>query len=328
MSSNTINAAIMILTQNNIQRKVYLKTTLYFLFKNFNEVYKYPIIILHEGDYKERDIEEIMKSIRGNENKNLIKFKKIEKQHFSVPEHINLDKLSKSVNTQIVPYWRNIKYRTMCNFWLQHFTKYCSEYEYVMRLDDDSFIEEPLINDLFKICKDSDANYMSNIAHIDCGICNYGMKELFTEIFPDKKDNLHKLFVDADLKNNMEVYNKFKNLYKIINETDYDESNTTISMPIIYYNNFFITKVSFWEQQAVKDVIKKIDETGNIFYYRYGDAPLQTLIISLFSADKIIRTVFKYSKRLQRECFIDLDNNIHSYMPGDYDKTSCIFDKK
>ena len=42
----TINAAILILTQNTIERKVYLKTSLYFLFKNFNHIYKYPIIIL------------------------------------------------------------------------------------------------------------------------------------------------------------------------------------------------------------------------------------------------------------------------------------------
>ena len=84
--------------------------------------------------------------------------------------------------------------------------EYIEEYDYVMRLDDDSFIEEPLIDDLFKICKDSDANYMSNIVHIDCGICNYGMKELFTQIFPDKKENIDKLFINADLKNNLEVY--------------------------------------------------------------------------------------------------------------------------
>jgi hypothetical protein len=42
---------IFILTQNTVERKVYLKTSLYFLFRNFNAKYKYPIIILHEGDY-------------------------------------------------------------------------------------------------------------------------------------------------------------------------------------------------------------------------------------------------------------------------------------
>ena len=61
----SLNAAIMILTQNTIERKVYLKTTLYFLFKNYNHKYRYPIIILHEGDYNDRDIKDIIQRIRG-----------------------------------------------------------------------------------------------------------------------------------------------------------------------------------------------------------------------------------------------------------------------
>ena len=31
---------------------------------------------------------------------------------------------------------------------------------------------------------------------------------------------------------------------------------------------------------------------------------------------------------MQRECFIDLNNNINQYMPKDYINTTCIFDKK
>ena len=99
-------------------------------------------------------------------------------------------------------------------------------------------------------------------------------------------------------------------------------------MPIMYYNNFFITNTSFWKRNDVKDTINHINKSGNIFYYRYGDAPLQTIIISLFESDKIVRTVFKYSKRMQRECFIDLNNNINQYMPKDYINSTCIFDKK
>ena len=45
------NAAIFYLTQNTPVRKTYLKTSLYFMFKNFNAEHKYPVIILHEGDF-------------------------------------------------------------------------------------------------------------------------------------------------------------------------------------------------------------------------------------------------------------------------------------
>ena len=65
------------------------------MFKNFNHIYKYPIIILHEGDYKERDIEEILGGIRG-EYKKLISFKIIDKEDFELPNHIDKNKLQKS----------------------------------------------------------------------------------------------------------------------------------------------------------------------------------------------------------------------------------------
>jgi len=323
------NAAILILTQNTIERKIYLKTTLYFLFKNFNNNYKYPIIILHEGDYMERDKIEIISGIRGN-CKDLIKFKEIDKNDFEIPQHIDNNKLERVVNTKIVPYWRNIKYRLMCNFWIKHFTKYTENYDYIMRLDDDSIIEEPIMIDLFKLLKEKNNIYMSNIIHIDCGICNFEMKELFEKIIPNiDKNKLDKLFIKADINNTKEMYKKIKELYYIINDKEYDKEGSkekiTINMPKMFYNNFFITDVNFWKRKEVIDIINKIDNSGNIFYYRYGDAPIQTLIVSLLESEKIATVIFRYSKKLQRECFIDLDNNIHSYMPNDYEHSSSIF---
>ena len=324
---SSVKGVILILTQNTIERKIYLKTTLYFLFRNFNKKFKYPIIILHEGDYTNRDIQEILEGIRGD-NKNLITFKKVDDNDFKIPDNIDIIKLNKSVNLQLVPYWRTVKYRLMCNFWINHFTKYVLDYDYVMRLDDDSIIEEPINNDLFELLVKEKKIYMSNIVHVDCGFCNYKMKELFQEILPEKKEELDKLFINAEIKKDHEIFNKFKELYKIINNTEYTLDKINIDMPFMFYNNFFITDVKFWNRDSVKDILNKINITGNIFYYRYGDAPIHTLIVSLLESDKTLRTIFKYSKKLQRECFIDLDNNIHKYMPSDYDISTCIMEKK
>jgi hypothetical protein len=51
-------------------------------------------------------------------------------------------------------------------------------YDYVMRLDDDSIIEET-IPDIFNWMKDKNLIYSSNLLHVDCGICCYGMKDFF-----------------------------------------------------------------------------------------------------------------------------------------------------
>ena len=306
-------SAIHILTQNTIERKIYLKTTLYFLFKNFNAKYKYPVIILHEGDYDNIAINEISTSIR-KDCRYLIEFKKIDSSDFEIPKYIDEDKMNRCIKSVPVPYWRNKNYRLMCNFWINNFIKYCDNYDYIMRIDDDSIIEEPICVDIFKIIEEKNFNYMSNIIHVDCSICNYGMKSFFEKIMPDKIDKIGDLFK--------------KKLYFALNLEDYKNTSINMAMPIMYYNNFSVIRTSVWKSSEIKEIINKINENGNIFYCRWGDAPLQTIIMTLYDKDKLSKLEFKYSKRLQRESFKDDEGNYHSYMPGNYSENSCISKNK
>lgn len=317
------NAAIFYLTQNTVERKIYLKTSLYFTFKYFNDKYKYPIIILHEGDYDQKSQDEILLGIRV-EYRDCVTFRAIDPYDFILPDHIDKNKVANCINLKVVPYWRNLQYRLMCRWWLIHFPKYSSGYDYIMRLDDDSFIEEPL-PDLFNWMNDNKLIYTSNILNIDCGICCYGMREFFENKYPDKKDALSKFFIESELPSKTHKLFKFRSLLSITNNgTDIDEK-IKVSMPLIFYNNFFVTKTSFWQRDDVKKLINEIDKNGSIFYYRWGDAPIQTIILKLLANDdEIKQSVFKYSKRLQREAFIDEDGKLHSFMPQLYTESSCI----
>ena len=108
-----------------------------------------------------------------------------------------------------------------------------------------------------------------------------------------------------------------------------NENNIPLEQPIIYYNNFFITKTDFWQREDVKTITDKIDKNGSIFYFRWGDAPLQTLLVKLYAKeDEIKQCKFQYSKRLQRESFKDDDGLYQSYMPLLYSETSCMTDQK
>ena len=318
-----IKGAIFILTQNTIERKVYLKTSLYFLFKNFNAKYKYPVIILHEGDYTEDAKKEIIAGVRG-ECRNLLKFLQIDEEDFRIPSHIDIDKMNSIIDLSVVPYWRNQKYRSMCYFWIKNFSKYTKDYNYVMRLDDDSIIEEPIKYDLFEMMSDKDYIYISNIIHLDCSLCNYGMKDFFLKHYASEKDKINELFMDHTLNNNNEYFNKFKRLHKALNNKDYEGASIELNMPFMYYNNFNIINVDVWNKPEIQDIINKIDEQGYIFYCRWGDAPLQTIILSLYDSNRITKVNFKYSKRLQRESFKDDEGNLHSFMPNDYDNNSCV----
>jgi hypothetical protein len=318
-----IKGAIFILTQNTIERKVYLKTSLYFLFKNFNAKYKYPVIILHEGDYTEDAKKEIIAGIR-SECRNLLTFKQIDEEDFRIPSHIDIDKMNSIIDLRVVPYWRNQKYRSMCYFWMKNFSKYTKDYSYVMRLDDDSIIEEPIKYDLFEMMSDKDYIYISNIIHLDCSLCNYGMKDFFLKHYASEKDKINELFMDHTLNSNNEYFNKFKSLHKALNNEDYEGVSIELNMPFMYYNNFNIINVDVWNKPEIQDIVNKIDEQGYIFYCRWGDAPLQTIILSLYDNTRITKVNFKYSKRLQREAFKDDEGKLHSFMPGDYDNSSCV----
>ena len=92
----------------------------------------------------------------------------------------------------------------------------------------------------------------------------------------------------------------------------------------MYYNNFNIIDVDIWNKPEIQDIVNKIDEQGYIFYCRWGDAPLQTIILSLYDSSRITKVNFKYSKRLQRESFKDDEGKLHSFMPSDYDNNSCV----
>jgi hypothetical protein len=321
-----IKGAIFILTQNTIERKVYLKTSLYFLFKNFNAKYKYPVIILHEGDYTEDAKKEIIAGIR-SECRNLLTLQKIDDEDFRIPAHIDIDKMNSIIDLRVVPYWRNQKYRSMCYFWMKNFSKYTKDYNYVMRLDDDSIIEEPIKYDLFEMMSDKDYIYISNIIHLDCSLCNYGMKDFFLKHYANnasEKEKINELFMDHTLNNNNEYFNKFKRLYKALNNEDYTDTSVELNMPFMYYNNFNIINVDVWNKPEIQDIVNKIDEQGYIFYCRWGDAPLQTIILSLYDNTRITKVNFKYSKRLQREAFKDDEGKLHSFMPSDYDNNSCV----
>ena len=326
-----MKAAICYLTQNNEVRRTYLKTSLYFLFKFFNSKYRYPVIIFHEGDYDNNAQQDILMSIRGT-CRDLVSFQALDPNDFTLPSHIDKVKLQRclDIKPHPTPYWRNEKYRMMCRWWLMEFPKYVKEYDYVMRLDDDSLIEEPIKEDLFQWMKNKDLNYASNFLHVDCGICCYGMKDFFEQHFPEKKEMIKELFMEQKVPMRAVQFHPFRTILSITqNPLPELKETETLWMPIMYYNNFFMTKTSFWYQGDVKEILKKIDEDGSIFYFRWGDAPLQSLIVMLLSPpEKVSKANFEYSKRLQRESFKGDDGHYHAYMPESYDKSSCITQQK
>lgn len=319
-----VNAAIFILTRNDPVRKVYLKTSLYFLFKNFNEAFKYPVIIFHEGDFDNKAQEEIFKSVRVG-CRSLVSFCKLDDEDFKVPSHIDEDKARACVNLNATPYWRNIAYRNMCRWWIVHMPKYAKSYDYVMRIDDDLFIEEPIETDIIEYASKNNHAYVSNIIHVDCPICCFGFRDLLVKEFPDKKEFIDSIFQHQQVPIQAYQLAGLRSLLSLTHPNSVLGDKIDLWSPVMNYNNFHITKTSFWLREDVQKLIKTIDESGYIYYFRLGDSPIQSAITMLLAQpNELGRVKFRYSKRLQREAHEAHDGVLYSYMPHTYDKTSDV----
>ena len=314
MAAPLPRASFVILTRNTPERRVYLQSTLYFLCKNFNEKYQYPIRILHEGDFDADAQRCVRAGLRGN-CADLVSFVTIGASDFDTPAWIDADRLRRNLEARPVPYWRDERYRAMCRFWLVHIWKYVADLDVVCRLDDDAFIEEPVREDMFRALG---RNVMSSaIVHVECPVCSYGMRQLFRDLGLAKDADDGRLFVRGNV--------PIQFLRGIDEPPEYDGDGRAVAyMPIMFYNNFSLLRTDFWNSPEVRAVIAAVDRTGNQFYYRWGDAPLQTLIAQTMAPDRVSITRVRYSKRLQREAFLDASGNPHSYMPSTYESDSSV----
>lgn len=319
------NAAVFILTQCNDSRKIYLKTCLYFLFKYFNEKYKYPVVIFHEGDYDAKSQEEIFKSVRQS-CRHLISFRQLDADDFKVPAHIDANKAQRCINLNCTPYWRNLAYRNMCRWWLVHMPRYAASYEYIMRIDDDLFIEEEIKTDIIEDAAKAKQLYVSNMIHVDCPLCCYGFKELLCALLPQKQQLIEGIFQKQEVPSTAHQLNGLRSLMTIAPIVNGPVGEKiTLWSPVMNYNNFHITASAFWMREDVQKLINAIDQSGLIYYYRLGDSPVQSAVTMLLAKpEELGRTRFRYSKRLQRECHHGADGVLHSYMPVTYTKSSDV----
>lgn len=262
---------IVYLIKNNRDTLINLKNSLYFLYNNFLSLHNYDVILFHDELFTSDTQDDILKYLSTKPSVS-IRFYKVT---LETPAWINQELMNSSITNKPVDWWRDEGYRNMCRFYSVELIKYLTNYEYYMRLDCDSFIEEPIV-DVVALCKNGSIDYVCHKTQIDCHICNQQLIESTLKFM-----NANNINVELPI--------------CIIN------GNTYINA---FYNNFHITRVGFWQNEQVKQYIDFLDKTGNIYYYRWGDAPIHTLALKMFRGKTQIMT-FKYSKRSDRGFNVD-----------------------
>lgn len=321
-----VNAAVIYLTQNTPERRVYLKTSLYFLFRHFNDRHRYPVVIFHEGDYDDDAMAEVTLGIRRT-CRHLVSFRRTAPGDFQLPAGIDGSTLERAVAARPVPWWRTARYRMMCRWWLASFPSHVADFDYVMRLDDDAFLEEDVRDDLFADVRRARLDYLSCQLHLECAICSLGMKRFFLERFPRRRSRIERQFVPLDGAPTAKEQDGLQRLAAALPDDDGLRADIAgpRSAPLMFYNNFHITKPAFWLRDDVRETLHAIDASGAVFYRRWGDAPLQTLIVTAHARPSAVGLYpLRYSKRAQREAFRDDDGCLHDHVPAMYAQTGDL----
>lgn len=220
-------------TQSGLSRFDVLKISLHSVQKYLPG---FPILIFHE-DYSQKQFEELS-LITTN-----ISFEKI--SFFGHDEHFVYRKRQKN-------------YLMMCRFFCGPLQSHpaLSQYDSYLRLDDDSFLIPPIMENK-NIFEKYDYAYRSVFVE------NHDQSTLFhfTKSFLEKK----KLVVDQEQLKKIGLLNN---------------KNYTGMAP---YNNFHFSKLSMWKHPLIQEYIKTIEEKHCILKYMWLDANIHSMIIFLLA---------------------------------------------
>ena len=122
--------------------------------------------------------------------------------------------------------------------------------EYYWRLDSDSVILRDINYDVFKLMKTQQYDYG------------------YRHIVPDSYECVYALWYSA--RNFIKEHNIKTTFFNDWTEND------------MYYNNFEISSMRLWLSKDYASYIDYIDRTGGIYFYRWGDAPIKSIAVTMF----------------------------------------------
>lgn len=275
-------ACIYILTHR--QRIDQLKNILYQLHIYFNAKCQYDIIIF-QTDYTDNDIQYINDYVANLQFTYKTNYKFIiQSIQFKLPDHITTNELINHTTNCIgspASYDWSIDYRHMCYFHAINVYKQTilQQYNYYMRLDDDSELLEYIQYDIFKFIQQHNIQYSYVLLDYEHNTCDIGLKDTIQQ---------------------------YKNLY--LNDNVNQTNNIHWPEHAIVYNNIEIGSLHFWRNQQTQHMLDYIDKIKGIYLNRWGDAIIHTAVVTtLLDANEIYHFTdiqYKHKTVSSQDCII------------------------
>lgn len=158
---------------------------------------------------------------------------------------------------------RSLGYRHMCRFWSLLWPQALRDFDYVMRLDDDVELVEDVVDDPFEAMIRDDLVYAWSTE------AQEGHGPTLRTLVPWADEDMAKQRARGSLPCGAAAAP--------------GGAFQAANVSTIVFTNVFIARRAFFEVAQVRDFLHRVDETGNFFYQRWGDAPVHTLVVQAYA---------------------------------------------
>lgn len=226
-----MKAAVVYLAQAKPKCMQKLSRSLKLLQQNLLRTYPYPVVLFHEGDFT-HDIQQSLRGVCPT-----IEFREVD---ISPPPWIDC---SDSANWAMRKS-HGLGYNNMCRFFTIGIYEHLQDFDYYMRLDDDSYIQSPFLADPFVFMRDNGKEYGFRGKAKESRAAIQGLKKCLE---------------------------------------DFDPRIKMLPEPTrVYYTNFHMARTQLWSSEPMRGALQCVDRNGGIYKKRWGDAPIHTLLLPAY----------------------------------------------
>jgi len=234
-----------------------LKQSVTQLFEYYNARQHDPLMFFHTGNFSAEGQQQILE-LCGDSPATFVELNRT--RHWTVPADVDS------------AHWRlhghfSAGYRHMCRFFLMGIWELVAEagYEFLLRMDEDSFLWSPIRYNLF--------HFMS------ARQLNFGYRLVSDEQEYSTKEMYHSFVKDYALRSHLESDWLLESC-AVQRMANYSLANC--GPPRTTYNNFYIARVGFWLSPDVQAFLRHIDRSRLIYTMRAGDHIWSFFVLRLF----------------------------------------------
>ena len=248
-------------------RKNILKTCLEYLNSNYNKIFNYPILIFYHGDkYDSPEFQDSIKEINTN---TIITFHKIEPK---VPDHLKEEDMFWNLpNNKYARNFTRSRFGYLhANYFWNNFMDYpeLKDYEYMMRIDDDSWFKSLIEFDFFEGL-DKQNKLMGT---------GYHWNHVSNRVL-DTRMNLYQWVQNYVKKYNIDVKHKGLETHLLQGENDIVEGrkcNKAFHEMKQMSGNCSIYNRDLFRADSWKTYLKEFNNIAGGYRYRWGDCEVQS----------------------------------------------------